>query len=106
MRLSNTVSVHSFFFFFNIKSDINKSDESPRYEHILALYAFFFNKVVSNRLFLRKFVFDVCVFCFMFGLRLILWILKNFAVSGLLCGIRRTSLDVCFVSGPDVILYG
>ena len=63
------------FFFFHklLKSGIDKSDESPWYQHVLALCAFFFlvNRGVSDQLFLRKFVFDVCMFCLS---RLILWI--------------------------------
>ena len=34
--------------------------------------------------------------CFVLYLRLILWILKNFAISGLLCGVSRRQIDVCF----------
>ena len=76
------VSVHfSFFrFFFFLKSRIDKSEEGSRYQHVLALCAFFFflNKGDIRSTFLRKFVFDVCMFCFIFVPRLIL---KNFAVS-------------------------
>ena len=52
--------------------------------------------IKSDRPFLRKFVFDVCLFCCIFVSRLISWILKNFAVSLLLCGISRRWVDNSF----------
>ena len=51
--------------------------------------------MISDWLFLRKFVFDACMFCFIFVSRQIR-ILNNFVVSCLLCGIRQRWLDICF----------
>ena len=53
---------------------------------------FFLTRVICDQLFLQKFVFDVC---FIFLSRLVLWILKNFAVSWLLCRMSRRWIDVC-----------
>ena len=81
------VSVHSSFFFFFLiffspsLSGIDKSDESPRYQHVLALCAFFSTSVNITDYFFENFVFDVCVFCFIVVARLILRVLKNLAVS-------------------------
>ena len=67
---------------------------------------FFFTRVISDRLFLWKFVLDVYMFCFMFVSRQILWILKDFAVSWLLCGIAHNVVGdwLTFVSSPGVTL--
>ena len=53
-------------------------------------------RMISDWLFLRKFVFDVCIYCFVFVSSLILWILNNFAVWLLSCGVSRRWIDVCF----------
>ena len=77
------------------ESGSDKSDESPWYQHVLALcfccccwffVCLFLKRVISDWLFLRKFVFEACMFCFTLVSRLSLWILKNFAVSWRLCG--------------------
>ena len=59
---------------------------------MLALCAFFLTRVIYVQLFLQKFVFYVC---FIFLSRLVLWNLKNFAVSWLLCRMSRRWIDVC-----------
>ena len=70
------LSVHSYFIKF-LKSGIDKSEESPRYQHVLAFCAFFvcffLTRVISDRLSLGKFVFDFCMFCFLHVSR-IMWI--------------------------------
>ena len=64
-------------FIFHFLSGIDKSHENLRFQPILASCAFI-TRVIADRLFLRKFVFDVCMFRFIFVPRQILWILKNF----------------------------
>ena len=51
---------------------------------------------IPNRLHLRKYVFDVCMFYFILVSRLISWILQNSAVLWLLCGISSRWTEVCF----------
>ncbi len=70
---------------------MDKSDESPQYQHVLALCAFL-TRVISDWFFLG--IFFVCMFIFVS--RLILWILQNFLFLWLLCGIIRRWIDVCF----------
>ena len=83
-----------------LKFGIDKSDESPRYQHVPTIcflfVCLFLARVIFDWLVLRKFVFVVYVFCFQSVLRLILWILKNLAVSLLLCWVIRKWIDVCF----------
>ena len=51
------VSVHSF--------SINKSNKSP-HPHLVCFFKIIFKSKVMTLFFLPKFVFDVCMFCFMF----------------------------------------
>ena len=78
-------------------SGIDQSDESPRYQHVppsggclfvCLLLLLFLTRMTSDRIFLRKFMFDVCMFCFIFVSGQILWIWNNFAVSWLLWDLR------------------
>ena len=92
-------SVHSCFVkcliwcrWFRWKSTISASPS------IMCFFFFFFflTGKISDRRFLRKFVFDVCMLYFIFVSRLILWISKKFFVSWLLCRISRGCIDVHF----------
>ena len=87
-------------YFHVFKNGIDKSDESPRYMHTLALRAIL-ERVMCGQLFLslEKFVLDVCIFCSIFVSKLILWILKNSAASlffFFFCGISWRWIDVYF----------
>ena len=64
---------------------IEKSDESPLYQNVLALYAF-----IEQRKYLIEYFFKIfcLIFCF---------ILKNFAVSWICAGCRGW-IDICFQS--------
>ena len=71
-HLLSSLCVHKVF-----KSGIDKSDESAQYPRAVCA---FFTGVISDQLFLREFVFDLCMLCCIFVSQLILWILKNFVV--------------------------
>ena len=59
-------------------------------------FVFFFNKSdIWSTISLEIYV-CACMFCFIFVLRLMLWILKNFTVTWLLYGMNRRWIDVCF----------
>ena len=88
-----------FFFMHIFVSDIDKSDESSRYQDVLALCTFFFFKqgwYLIDYFFENLCLMFACCCFFMFVFGLVVWILKNFAVSWLLCGISRRWIDVCF----------
>ena len=68
----------------------------PANPSLMWFFFYFLTRVISDRLILWKFVFDVCMFCVIFVSGLILWILKKFAVSWLSCGINRRWIDAGF----------
>ena len=91
-----------FFLFFFSSSSSSSSSLSPWYQHILALCVCFLVCLFLNRgdtwltISSNICVWCLCVLILIFVSILILWILKNFAVSLLLCRISKRWIDVCF----------
>ena len=62
----------------NSDNDDDGYDDYGSNSTVLALCTLFFpSRMISDRLFLQKYVSDVFMFCFIFVSRLILWILKG-----------------------------
>ena len=72
------VSVHSLFLYFYkaFFKPVRQKSMIPACPSLMCCLA----GVMPDQLFLRKFVFDACTFCFIFVLRLILWVLESFVV--------------------------